>query len=114
MINLSVLTGRRQIILLILHMKQRPPPHDHPQLPEKGQALYNHEIITDLSGILRISLKMFVKISQHKQIRINSDIEQNICVRVDPYAAGHWYKTGSLITQLQNACRSPQHPCLAV
>jgi len=53
---------------------------------EKGQTFYNHEEITDLSGVLEDSISLFKETAAQKQITINSHIKKNIHIKADPYA----------------------------
>jgi signal transduction histidine kinase/DNA-binding NarL/FixJ family response regulator len=53
---------------------------------EKGQDFYDHSRVTDISRTLENSIKLFKEAAAQKQIEINMDIREGLCISADPYA----------------------------
>jgi len=53
---------------------------------KKGQIFYNNDQITDLTEILERKIILFREIANDKNIKINSTIENDLYIKVDPYA----------------------------
>lgn len=53
---------------------------------DRKQIFYNHNQIIDFSNILSLKIIMFKEIANKKDIKIKSEIEENIYIKIDPYA----------------------------
>ena len=53
---------------------------------ERGQIFYNHNLIIDMSGILKEKIILFHELAHNRGITINSEIEKNIRLKIDPSA----------------------------
>ena len=53
---------------------------------ERGQIFYNHNQIINLSDMLKAKIDLFKKIANKENIKIKSNIQEDIYVKVDPHA----------------------------
>jgi len=53
---------------------------------ERGQIFYNHDQIVNFSDILNAKILLFKKAAGKKLIKFLSDIEENVYLKIDPYA----------------------------
>ena len=53
---------------------------------ERGQTFYEHNQIINLSVAVKMKVLLFNEIANKKDITIQSDIEKNINIKIDPYA----------------------------
>lgn len=53
---------------------------------ERGQVLYNHDQIINLTNIVCVEAMMFKEIAIKKNINITTKIDENIYIKIDPHA----------------------------
>ena len=54
---------------------------------EQNQINFNHNIITNFSLIVMEKVILFMEIAKRKNVTLRTEIEKNICIKIDPEAA---------------------------
>ena len=54
---------------------------------ERKQTFFNHDQIINISKLLEMKVKLFLEAAKKKKINIKSDIEKNVYIKIDPFAA---------------------------
>ncbi|MEJ7737018.1 MAG: ATP-binding protein [Chitinophagaceae bacterium] len=73
----------------------------------KGIAIYNHDLISNFSEILKDNLILFKEFSKKRKIVLNDFIEDNVLVKADPVAINR-----TINNLIENAIKYSENDCV--